>query len=177
MYPIGYVIGMGHGLIEAARQLSGLSQQELADRAGTSRSTLSAYEHGRKSPTLTTLERMMDSAGFRLAIEPRVTFREVDPGRGRPFFVPDRLWRLPLSRSFARVRLPMAVNWSKPDVEFEMADRGQRSRCYEVVLREGMPHHILEIVDGALLVDLWREIVLPRVIRVQWEPVIESALS
>jgi len=167
---------MGHGLIEAARQLSGLSQQELADRSGTSRSTLSAYEHGRKSPTLSTMERMMESAGFRLAIEPRVGFREVDPGRGRPFFVPDTLWRLPLAKALGRVRLPLSVNWSKPEFEFALANRDQRARCYEVVLREGMPEHILEIVDGALLVDLWHDIVLPRAIRVHWEPMIESAL-
>jgi DNA-binding XRE family transcriptional regulator len=39
------------GLLAQARHAAGLSQGELARRAHTSRPTLSAYEHGRKSPT------------------------------------------------------------------------------------------------------------------------------
>ena len=40
--------------------------------SGTSRTTLSAYEHGRKSPTLETAGRILDAAGFRLALEAKV---------------------------------------------------------------------------------------------------------
>ena len=42
------------GLLERARASAGLTQDELARRAGTSRTTLSAYENGRKSPTIAT---------------------------------------------------------------------------------------------------------------------------
>lgn len=45
------------------RQEAGLSQREFASRAGTSQSTLSAYERGEKSPTLDTLERLASSVG------------------------------------------------------------------------------------------------------------------
>ncbi len=38
--------------LERARLDAGLSLRELARRAGTSHVTLSAYEHGTKSPTL-----------------------------------------------------------------------------------------------------------------------------
>lgn len=58
------------GLVRRVRVAAGLSQEELARRAGTSRPTLSAYEHGRKSPSADTLERLLASAGFELAAVP-----------------------------------------------------------------------------------------------------------
>jgi transcriptional regulator with XRE-family HTH domain len=59
-------------LIKLARHDAGVSQRELARRAGTSQSTLSAYEGGRKSPTLDTLARIIRAAGqdLRIHIEP-----------------------------------------------------------------------------------------------------------
>jgi transcriptional regulator with XRE-family HTH domain len=53
-------------LVKLARLRSGLSQRELAHRAGTSQPTLAAYESGRKAPTLKTLMRVLDAAGFEL---------------------------------------------------------------------------------------------------------------
>ena len=82
---------MGSDLLERVRHQAGLSQEVLAARAGTSRPTLSAYEHGRKSPTLATVERLLDSAGFELTAEPRVRFAEHPMRRGRPIVVADRL--------------------------------------------------------------------------------------
>jgi transcriptional regulator with XRE-family HTH domain len=60
-------------LIKIARSGAGLSQRELARRAQTSQATLSAYESGRKSPTLDTLERVVRAAGLdlRITLEPR----------------------------------------------------------------------------------------------------------
>jgi transcriptional regulator with XRE-family HTH domain len=63
-------------LLTRVRHAAGLSQGELARRARTSRSTLSAYENGRKSPTLATVERLLAEAGYQLAAEPQVTFVE-----------------------------------------------------------------------------------------------------
>ncbi|HDH25630.1 MAG TPA: helix-turn-helix domain-containing protein [Actinobacteria bacterium] len=40
-----------------------MTQSELADRAGTSQPTIAAYEAGRKSPTLRTLNRLATSVG------------------------------------------------------------------------------------------------------------------
>lgn len=45
---------------------------------------------------------------------------------------------------------------------------------YEIVLREGEPADLLTYVDGALLVDLWDELVLPAAIRRAWEPTLSS---
>jgi hypothetical protein len=46
---------------------------------------------------------------------------------------------------------------------------------YEVVLQEGRPADILAYVDGALLVDLWDDLVLPRVVRSAWTPAIRAS--
>jgi transcriptional regulator with XRE-family HTH domain len=56
-------------LIKLARRDAGLSQRELARRAGTSQATLSAYEAGRKSPSLDTLARIVRAAGLDLRIQ------------------------------------------------------------------------------------------------------------
>jgi hypothetical protein len=40
------------------------------------------------------------------------------------------------------------------------------------VLQEGTPADILAYVDGALLVDLWEDLVLPRSVRSAWAPLI-----
>jgi transcriptional regulator with XRE-family HTH domain len=56
--------------IRAARRRAGLTQAALAARAGTSQATLSAYESGRKRPSVQTLDRVLKAAGMRLAVEP-----------------------------------------------------------------------------------------------------------
>ncbi len=45
------------------------------------------------------------------------------------------------------------------------------------MLREGDPDDIRSIIDGALLVDLWDELVLPRVVRSAWDPVIRAEFA
>jgi len=56
-------------LIKLARRDARLSQRELARRAGTSQATLSAYEAGKKSPSLDTLARIVQAAGLDLRIQ------------------------------------------------------------------------------------------------------------
>lgn len=51
-------------LIRMARREAGLSQQQLASRAGTSQAAVSAYESGRRSPSVDTLCRLLAAAGF-----------------------------------------------------------------------------------------------------------------
>jgi hypothetical protein len=87
------------------------------------------------------------------------------------------LWRLPIRAAFTDVTLPLELNWSHPGAAFRLSDRRERARCYEVVLREGMPDDILSYVDGALLVDLWSDLVLPRNARRLWQPLIDQATT
>ena len=166
---------MARNLIEEARIGAGLTQQEMADRGGTSRTTLSAYEHGRKSPNLDTAERLLAVAGYELTLQHRIKFSEVKMPRGRRIHVPNRLWQLNPVDAFRTVQLPLSVNWSNPGKEFDLSVRRQRARLYEVVIREGMPKDMLKFIDGSLLIDLWQEIVLPQVIRTHWEVTIDAA--
>ena len=66
-------------LIRLARMRAKLTQAELARRAGTSQATISAYESGRKSPTVATLSRLLRASGFdlRARIEPHDDHDEV----------------------------------------------------------------------------------------------------
>jgi len=166
---------MPETIIEQARRRAGLTQLELSERAATSRPTLSAYETGRKSPTLDTAERILRVAGFEIAIDRVPEFRRVKSGRGRLFYVADALWRLPIEQALAPTELPLSVNWSEPGRTYDLVDRRQRARCYEAVLREGMPRDIVRYVDGALLMDLWSDLVLPRQIRSEWAEVVARA--
>lgn len=177
-YPIGYSWSMGvERLLTLARDAAGLTQADLAKSAGTSRPTLSAYEHGRKSPTLETAARIVGEAGFDLVLAPKVEFVEVAVVRGRPVMVPTALPRLRLDEALATVELPLHLNWSDPGRRYDLLDRRERARVYEIVLREGGPADVLGHVDGALLADLWDELVLPAAVRAAWNPVVTGVVD
>jgi transcriptional regulator with XRE-family HTH domain len=162
------------GLLERARRLAGLSRSELARRAGASRPTLAAYAAGTKSPNLATAERIIHAAGFDLDLTPHPIFREAAVAHGHAVYVPAVLPRLPLDRALRRVRLPLQLNWSQPGREFDLSDRRQRARVYEIVLREGTGEDIWDYIDGALLVDLWQDLVLPAQLRREWQPLVDA---
>lgn len=50
-------------MIRMARRESGLTQAELAAKAHTSQAAISAYESGRRSPSVDTLVRIVEAAG------------------------------------------------------------------------------------------------------------------
>jgi hypothetical protein len=79
---------------------------------------------------------------------------------------------LDVARALAPVELPLHLNWSAPGRVFDLRSRTDRARVYEIVLQEGTPADILNYVDGALLIDLWGDLVLPRDIRPAWAPLI-----
>ena len=54
-------------VLRAARERAGVTQAELARRARTSQATVSAYEAGRKQPSVQTLDRLLAAMGARLA--------------------------------------------------------------------------------------------------------------
>jgi transcriptional regulator with XRE-family HTH domain len=57
-------------LIGEIKRKSGLSQAELARRSGLQPSVLSAYEHGRRQPSVAALARIARAAGQELTISP-----------------------------------------------------------------------------------------------------------
>lgn len=56
-------------LLQLARTRLGLSQTAFADLLGIAQPTLSAYESGRRQPTLRTLLRLLARAGLELRLE------------------------------------------------------------------------------------------------------------
>jgi transcriptional regulator with XRE-family HTH domain len=60
-------------LILMARQEAGMSQDELAAAAGTSQPAISAYETGRRQPTVPVLYKIIAAAGsdLRMRLEPK----------------------------------------------------------------------------------------------------------
>jgi transcriptional regulator with XRE-family HTH domain len=63
------------GIIRSARQKGGLTQRQLAEEAGISQQVVSAYETGRREPTLPTLLRLVRAAGLDL----RFRLEALDP--------------------------------------------------------------------------------------------------
>src|ERR1035437_8668069 len=126
-------------LLTRARQEARLSQSELAIRARTSRPTLSAYEHGRTSPTMETAARLLAAAGQQLTAVPQVEFAERARSPSPSALGPTSLPRLPVLQALATISLPLHLNWSQPNRQFKLSDRDQRARVYEIVLREGTP--------------------------------------
>lgn len=66
-------------LLRLARQRRGLTQAEMAARAGTSQPVISAYEHGRRDPTTQTLRRLVTATGARLELRLAVELPDVPP--------------------------------------------------------------------------------------------------
>lgn len=56
------------GIVRLARAKAKLTQAELAERCGIDQQVVSAYETGRRQPTLPTLEKLAGAAGFELSI-------------------------------------------------------------------------------------------------------------
>lgn len=64
-------------LIREARHRAGLTQVELAERAGTSQPAIARYERARSMPDLATLHRLVEACGLEL----RLALVEPDPQR------------------------------------------------------------------------------------------------
>jgi uncharacterized protein len=58
-------------LLREARKRAGLSQVELATRAGVTQSVISAYESGHRQPSIPALAALVDAAGYELAMSLR----------------------------------------------------------------------------------------------------------
>ena len=55
-------------MLRRARKRAGLSQVDLAARAGVTQSVISAYESGQRQPSLPALARLIGAAGFELTL-------------------------------------------------------------------------------------------------------------
>jgi transcriptional regulator with XRE-family HTH domain len=62
-------------LIKSARHAAGLTQSQLANRASTTQPAVAAYESGARTPTVSTLERLLDAGEHDLDIRTRPRVR------------------------------------------------------------------------------------------------------
>jgi predicted nucleotidyltransferase/DNA-binding XRE family transcriptional regulator len=60
-------------LLRDTRQAAGLTQASLAQRAQTSQPAVAAYESGSRTPTLSTLERLLAACGRELVLDSQAT--------------------------------------------------------------------------------------------------------
>lgn len=58
-------------VLKGARKRARLSQAELARRAGVTQSVISAYESGRRQPSVPTLAALVEAAGYELEVSVR----------------------------------------------------------------------------------------------------------
>jgi transcriptional regulator with XRE-family HTH domain len=161
-------------LIEVARRVSGLNQAELARRGGTSQATISAYERGLKAPSIKVAARLLAVMGWELTLRSRIDFEEYHPKGIVAFWAPNQLWRVPTPDCFAILKIPDLLRHTSQD-EWDLADRSNRLRAYEILIRRGLPQQMIRWLDGGFLVDLWEELDLPGPVRKFWTPAIEHA--
>lgn len=132
---------MGAGaLIRSRRLRAGLSQAELARRAGIAQSVVSAYETDRRDPGLSMLTKLIEATGHDLVMEtrPATTFR---PG------LPDS----PLGRRLRRHRravIAEAARYGGHDVRvFGSVARGEDTPASDIDL-------LVDLEPGVGLVGL-----------------------
>ncbi len=82
--------------------------------------------------------------------------------------VPDDLDDGDFEKVSGVVELPVHIRWSGPPRRYDVADRQQRARVYERVLREGNEDDVRRFIRVDDLIDMWDELVLPRHVRRAW---------
>ncbi len=60
--------GIGNDLVREARRRAGLTQQGLAERAGTTQSAIARLETGRTTPSLDAVQRLIRHCGLDLEV-------------------------------------------------------------------------------------------------------------
>lgn len=106
-------------MVRMARQRAGMTQAELAERAGTSAPTISAYEHGTRHPRADVLLRVLRAANSEAVLVPSSASRDryvdllcdllADRLRRDPDLVASAMSELSSMRDSANVRAWHAV--------------------------------------------------------------------
>jgi transcriptional regulator with XRE-family HTH domain len=160
-------------MVARARSAAGVSQRQLAAAAGTSQAAVARYERGLVVPDVRTLSRLLEACGFRLVLEAEPVARPGRVGNESAVFrgpaIPDGVDDPAVEKAAGVVELPLRVQWSGPRRSYDLADRDDRRRVYELVLREGTDDDIRRFVRLADLEDLLDELLLPSHVRAAWE--------
>jgi len=133
-------------LLRRARRGAGISQAELAFKASVAQSVISAYEAGRRQPSLPTLARLIDAAGCDLVVDIQQQ--------------PPQLSRLsgPVGRLVRRKRRDLVAAAAAYDVTnlrvFGSVARGEDRPDSDVDLLVDLPAHLGLLGLGRVQADL-----------------------
>lgn len=86
----------------------------------------------------------------------------------RPVSIPADFDDPSLPKASGRVELPLHIRWSEPSITYDLADRADRARVYEQVLREGTDDDVRFYIDADELRGLFDDLVLPPPVRQAW---------
>lgn len=102
-------------LIRATRRRHGLSQARLALRTGTKQPAISRLEHDELSPSVETLELLLNAMGEQLSLASTALISDYDPLHRRA----------QAGRSSAE-RLALALSWNR--LASQLGEAGRRAR-------------------------------------------------
>jgi uncharacterized protein len=92
-------------LLREARTKAGLSQAELARRAGVTQSVVSAYESAARQPSLSMLDRLVSATGLELQIQVRRASRLKGPIGTRLWARRNKVKRLAAGHGLSNLRV------------------------------------------------------------------------
>jgi uncharacterized protein len=136
-------------LLRSARQEAGLTQRELAHRAGTSQPTLARYERGQAVPGFPTLERLLAAAGKRL----HLTVEDLDGAHTAP------IWQL-LDSHRSAVRRILREHGVRRALVFGSVARGEDTAASDLDLLVEL-HRPTYVRLAALREELQEELGIP----------------
>jgi transcriptional regulator with XRE-family HTH domain len=124
----------GSHLIREARRRAGITQAELATRAGTTQSAIARLEAGRSAPTLEHLDHLVRCCGFEVAVQllpvddatwaqARANLARSPEERIRSLLAADRLVQAGRAAR-ARKRSPVVASSSARSVDGAAGDAG-----------------------------------------------------
>lgn len=117
----------------------------------------------RKSLTLEVVERLLDAAAAELAVRPMLFFDLIEDPEVGSFWVPDRLWSVPMPECLARVQVLKYIFHTDENRIWDLSDPTERIAYYDLVLLHGFVDMLLDSVDGLLLIQAWPHMHLPDV--------------
>ncbi|WP_264916384.1 hypothetical protein, partial [Mycobacterium kiyosense] len=102
-----------------------------------------------------------------------VTQRDMLPERlYRPFAVPDRLDELQ-GPATGVIELPNRIAWRGRHL-FDLADRDEAVAAYSAVLASGREADVQKWINADLLRKLWPHLRIPRLVRREWEHLLDT---
>lgn len=87
----------------------------------------------------------------------------------RPVAIPDDFDTATDEKAYGVIRLPNRIRWSGPDLTFDLGDKADLLRVYELVLVEGTTEDVRRYVRIDVLCSVWDQIHLPVYVRDAWQ--------